>query len=61
MSVKGILIMLLAVFGVLLAILAMQDNLGTEWTTVGENLAAVILFIVVFAVGVGAIAVYRRS
>jgi len=61
MSLKGIILMLLAVFGVLLAVLAMQDNMGTNWNTVGQNTAAVILFIVVFGLVIGGIAVYRRG
>lgn len=61
MSVKGIILMLLAVFGVLLAVLAMQDNMGTNWNTVGQNTATVILFIVVFGLVIGGIAAYRRG
>lgn len=61
MGFKGIFLMLFAVFGVLLAVLAMQDNMGSEWNTVGGNLASVILFIVVFGLVIGAIGVYRKG
>ena len=60
-SVKGVVLMLFAVFAVLLSILAMQGNLGTNWDEVGQDVASVILFIVVFAVVIGGVAIYRRG
>lgn len=59
-SIKGLLLMMLGVFMVLLIILAMQGTMAGEWTVIGQNIAYVFLFIVVFSVVVGTIAIYRK-
>lgn len=56
LTIKGIIMILIAVFSICLVVLTMQGLLAGDWTTVGQNIASLIVFIAIFAVVIGAIA-----
>lgn len=55
MNLKGMVMLVIGIFGVLLMALAMQETMGGDWTTVAQDVAPAILFIVIFGVTIAAI------
>jgi len=60
LTIKGIIMILIAVFSICLVIVAMQGLLAGDWTNVGQNIAGLIVFITVFAIVIGAIGYWSR-
>jgi len=53
MSLKAMVLMLLAVMGVLLTVLVLGTNTSSEWSTVAEQVAPVIVLIALVGVVLG--------
>lgn len=55
MSVKGYVMIIIGIFGVLAMALAMQGLMAGEWTVVAQDIAPAIIFIAVFIILIAAI------
>lgn len=55
LNIKGFVAIMVGIIGVLLAILGLQDLVGSEWDTVASPVALVSCMIVVFAFAIYAV------
>ena len=60
MEIEAAVLAIIAVFGVLLVILAFGDLYSGEWQTVAQNVSLVAIGIVVFAACMGGIAYWQK-
>jgi hypothetical protein len=54
MNLKAMMVLLICLFAVILSVLALQNLVGGDWATVGQNITVVIVALAFFGVVVAA-------